>query len=233
MCVSVSGRCFLSQDMFKKSANRGDCLQPCRRPYRVINDETGKELRVGNNYILSPKDLCTLPFLDKLIKAKIDAFKIEGRNRSPEYVYEVTRSYREAINSYYKKSFNKELVSKLMKRLELVYNRGFSSGFYFGLPTSDDLTDTEGSKAKEKKEYIGFVRNYYKRIKVAEIKIESGKLKLNDKIRFIGNKTGTFKQKITSMEINHKKVNKGEKGQRIAIKVNRIVRRNDKVFLIK
>jgi len=233
MCVSISGRCFLSQDMFKKSANRGDCLQPCRRPYKVINEETGKELRIGNNYILSPKDLCSLPFLDKLIEAKIDAFKIEGRNRSPEYVYEVTKSYREAIDCYFKKRFDKKLINKLMKRVKHVYNRDFSSGFYLGLPTSDDFTDIEGSKALEKKEYIGYVRNYYAKIKVAEIKIESGKIKLGDEIRIQGNKTGTFKQKITSMELNHKKIKQAKKGQRIAIKVNRIVRKNDKVFLVR
>lgn len=233
MCVSISGRCFLSQDMFKKSANRGDCLQPCRRPYHVINDETGKELRVRNNYILSPKDLCALPFIDKLIATKIDAFKIEGRNKSPEYVYEVVKSYREAVDAYFKKRFDKKLVNKLMKRLKLVYNRDFHSGFYLGLPTSDDFTDAEGSKAKETKEYVGYVRNYYAKIKVAEIKLESGSLKVNDEIRIQGNTTGTFKQKIKSMEMNHKKINRTKKGQRIAIKVNRIVRNNDKVFLIK
>ncbi len=233
MCVSISGRCFLSQDMFRKSANRGDCMQPCRRSYKVINEETGKEIRVGNNYILSPKDLCAIGFIDKLINAGVDAFKIEGRNRSPEYAQITTEVYKEAIKSY--KKLNNKKINELIKKLKTVYNRGFSSGFYLGMPTNDDFTDADGSKASEIKEYIGYVKNFYKKINVAEIKIENAYLKSGDEIRFIGNKTGTFRQKISSMEINHKKVKKAEKQQSVAIKIikDKIVRENDKVFLIR
>jgi putative protease len=233
MCVSISGRCFLSQDLFKKSANRGDCLQPCRRPYKVLNEETGKELMVNNNFILSPKDLCTLPFIDKLIEAKIDAFKIEGRSKNPEYVSEVVSCYKEAIDAYYKKRFNKQLVKRLMRRLESVYNRGFSTGFYLGAPTSDDFTDAEGGKATETKEYIGFANNYYPKVKVAELKIESGTVKIGDVLRIQGNTTGTFKQKIASMEINHKKIKEAKKGDSVAVKVNQLVRKNDRIFLVR
>jgi len=232
MCVSLSGRCFLSQDMFRKSANRGECLQPCRRPYRVINEETKKELLVGNNYILSPKDLCSLPFIDKLINAGISSFKIEGRNRSPEYVAVTTNCYRQAIDAYYSNDLTRKLKDQLVRENKTVYNRGFSSGFYEGLPTSDDFTDADGSKAKEIKRYVGYVRNYYKRIGVAEVLIEDNQIRLGDMIRFIGNKTGTFKQKVISMEKNHKAIRKASRGERIALKTEKEIRPNDKLFIV-
>ncbi|MBW2977303.1 U32 family peptidase, partial [Candidatus Woesearchaeota archaeon] len=225
MCVAVSGRCFTSQFLFKKSANRGECLQPCRREY-VITDEEGKKLKVGNNYILSPKDLCTLPFITKLITAGIDAFKIEGRNRSPEYVKTVTEVYREAIDN---KNFNK---SKLFEKLKTVYNRDFSSGFFLGLPTAKDFTGVYGSKATEKKQYIGFVKNFYKKPNVAEIKLEAGNLKIGDKIMIQGNKTGVIQEKINSMEIFHKIIKIAKKGSSVGIKLVNQVRENDKVYLI-
>jgi len=225
MCAAISGRCFTSQFLFSKSANRGECLQPCRREY-TITDEEGNKLKLGNNYILSPKDLCALPFIDKLIKAGINAFKIEGRNRSPEYVKTTTEVYREAIDN---KNFNK---SKLLKKLKTVYNRDFSSGFFLGLPTAKDFTDAYGGKATERKIYIGFVKNFYKKPNVAEIKLEAGKLKLGNIIMIQGNKTGVIKEKISSMEILHKKVKAAKKGQRIGIKLTNQARPNDKVYLL-
>jgi len=225
MCVAVSGRCFTSQFLFNKSANRGECLQPCRREYTII-DEEGKQLKIGNKYILSPKDLCTLPFIDKLVKAGIDAFKIEGRNRSPEYVKIVTEIYREAIDS---KNFDK---NKLLKKLKTVYNRDFSSGFFLGLPTVKDFTDFYESKAIEKKSYIGFVKNFYKKPGVAEIKLEAGDFKIGDKIMIQGNKTGVIEQEITSIELNHNKIKSAKKGQRVGIKLKNQARPNDKVYLI-
>ncbi len=233
LCVSISGRCFLSQSLYKKSANRGECLQPCRREYEIKDMETGFKLKLGNNYVLSPKDLCALSFLDKLIKAKIDALKIEGRNRSPEYVAIVTKVYREAIDSYYKKRYNKNLVNKLTKELKTVYNRGFSSNFYLGIPNKRDFTDEYGSKATKKKLYIGYVKNFYKKINVAEIKIEANSIKIGDELLIIGNKTGVKQEKVKSMEINHKKVKSAKKGQRVAVKLKNIVRKNDKVYLFK
>ena len=232
MCVSISGRCFLSQDMFKKSANRGDCLQPCRRPYTVYNHETRTELSVYNDFILSPKDLCTLPFIDRLIEAKIDAFKIEGRSKSPEYVSEVVSCYKKAIDAYYQRRFNKQLVERLMQKLKSVYNRGFSTGFYLGAPTSDDFTNAEGGKATEVKEYVGIVKNFYPKINVAEIRIESKGIKKGDELRIQGSTTATFKQKIRSMEKNHTKITAAKKGERVAIQVNQLVRKNDRVFLV-
>jgi putative protease len=231
MCVSISGRCFTSQFLFNRSANRGDCLQPCRREYLVEGVEEGRKLLVGNNYILSPKDLCCLGFIEKLIEAGINAFKIEGRNRSPEYVKTVTECYREAIDSYFEnKKINK---SGLLAKLKTVYNRGFSTGFYLGIPTEKEFTDAYGSKATTKKEYVGYVKNFYKKINVAEVKIESSGLKIGDDIMFVGNKTGVRQQKIRSMQIEHKDITKAGKGKVVGIKTKGLVRPNDKVFLIK
>ena len=231
LCVSISGRCFLSQSLYRKSANRGECLQPCRREYEIKDIETGFKLKLGNNYILSPKDLCALPILDKLIKAKIDSLKIEGRNRSSEYVAVTTKVYREAIDSYYKKNFTKNLIKRLLKELKSVYNRGFSSNFYLGMPDKKTFTDEYGSKASKKKVYLGYVKNFYKKINVAEIKIEAHSVKLNDNLLIIGNKTGVKQEKVKSIEINHRKVNSARKGQRVAIKFKNLVREHDKVYL--
>jgi putative protease len=225
MCVSVSGRCFISQFEFNKSANRGECLQSCRREY-IIEDEEGNKLKIGKNYVMSPKDLCALPFIDKLIKAKIDAFKIEGRNRSPEYVKIVTEVYREAID---KKNFNKK---RLLDKLKTVYNRGFSSGFFFGAPTKDDWINVYGSKATTRKQYIGKIIHFYNKINVAEIKIESIGLKVGDKLMIQGPTTGVYNQKINSMEINYKKIKKADKGKVVAVKLNNSARKNDKIYII-
>lgn len=230
MCVSISGRCFLSQFLFNKSANRGDCLQPCRRNYVIKDFEEAHELEIGENYVLSPKDLCTLEFIDKLVKAGIDVFKIEGRNRSPEYVKVVVECYRKAIDACFENKFDDKLKLKLIKRLKEVYNRGFSSGFYLGKPV-DQWTDEYGSKATKKKQYVGYVKNYFKNVKAAEIKLEAGDVKAGENVLVIGPTTGVIEFKIKSMEINHQSTKKGKKGQRIAIKVDKLVRENDKVFL--
>jgi len=232
MCVSVSGRCFLSQELFGRSANRGDCLQPCRRDYIVKDSEEGHELSLGNNYVMSPKDLCSLPFIDKLIESGISAFKIEGRNRSPEYVKTVSSCYREAIDAYFDGKLTVELKKRLVERLKTVYNRGFSSGFYLGMPTSKDFTDVYGSKATTRKKYVGYVRNFYKKMGVAEIKLEAGDLKVGTILMFQGKTTGVVEQKVDSMELNHKKVGKGKKGQSVAVKVKGLVRENDRVYVI-
>ncbi|MBW2973032.1 U32 family peptidase [Candidatus Woesearchaeota archaeon] len=230
MCVSVSGRCFMSQHLFKRSANRGDCLQPCRREYKIV-DEENNELILGNNYVMSPKDLCALPFIDRLIEAGIDCFKIEGRVRSPEYVKAVVSAYIEAITAHKEGRFNKELVDKLMEKLKTVYNRGFSSGFYLGLPTADDFTDTSGSKATKKKTYVGYITNFFKEQGVAAIKLEAGKIKTGDKIMVQGETTGVQEQIIESMEINNKKVEQAEKCL-VGVKLNFAARENDKVFIL-
>ncbi len=233
MCVSISGRCFLSQFLYgdKTSANRGKCIQPCRRSYIVKDPETNKELKLENNYIMSPKDLCTLPFIEKLINAKISCLKIEGRARSPEYVKFVIESYREAIDAYYSKTLNKTLKKKLMKKLKTVYNRGFSSGFYLGKPINE-WTEDYGNQATKKKVYLGKITNFYKKISVAEIRIDTGKIKVGDNILIIGPTTGVHEQKVSGIQIDKKKTPKSaKKGQVIGIKVTKLCRKNDQVYL--
>jgi len=232
LCYSISGRCFLSQDLYKFSANRGECLQVCRRTYKLTDLETNKEIKVNNQFLLSAKDLCTLPFLDKILKTNPVSIKIEGRNRSPEYVYTVTKCYREALNLIKTKKFNKENINRLVDELKTVYNRKFSSGFYLGLPTADDITDLYGSAATKRKVAIGQVINYYSNKSIAVIELKHS-LSLNDDLLIIGNTTGVIKQKVTSMEILNKKVNRAEKGQAVAILTKDIVRKKDKVYLIR
>ncbi|HZX44419.1 MAG TPA: U32 family peptidase [Candidatus Nanoarchaeia archaeon] len=232
MCVSISGRCFLSQDIFNKSANRGECLQPCRRKYIIKDIEEDHEFELGSDYIISPKDLCTINIIDKLIKTNISALKIEGRNRAPEYVKTAVECYRKAIDAAINGKLTQSIKDELEKKLSTVYNRGFSTGFYLGQP-ANGWSKAYGSKATTKKILIGFVKNYYKKIGVAEVKIESGNLKLGDSIMFQGPTTGVVEQKITSMEDSKGKTNKAAKGQLVTIKSDHLVRENDKLFLIR
>src|SRR3989344_1500025 len=224
LCYSISGRCFLSQDLYKFSANRGECLQVCRRTYKLTDLETNKEIKVNNQFLLSAKDLCTLPFLNRILKTNPVSIKIEGRNRSPEYVYTITNCYRKALNLIKTGKFNKENINKLMDKLKTVYNRKLSSGFYLGLPTADDITDIYGSAATKRKVAIGQVINYYSNKSVAVIELKHS-LSLNDDLLIIGNTTGVIKQKVTSIEILNKKVNRAEKGQAVAILTKDIVRK--------
>ncbi|MFH1456399.1 MAG: U32 family peptidase [archaeon] len=233
MCMAVSGRCFLSEDMFGRSANRGKCVQPCRRSYIVKDSENDKSLQVKNHYIFSAKDLCTLPFIDKLIKAKISSFKIEGRSKTPEYVDTVVRVYRKAIDAYFETKLTDDLKKQLMEELKQSYNRGFSQGFYLGTPTTNDWSKTQGNVSKTIKKEIGKVINYYKKHNVAVIKILSSEIKLDDNLMFQGNKTGNVNLKISSMQIEHKEVKKAKKGDLVTIKTKKVIRENDKVFLIR
>ena len=235
MCVSISGRCFLSQFLYgnETSANRGKCIQPCRRNYIIKDPETEKELDVHNNYILSPKDLCTMPFIDKLIESGVNIFKIEGRGRSPEYVSIVTSCYREAIDAYYNHKLTSTLKDKLVKRLEQVYNKGFSSGFYLGKPIND-WAGTYGTLATKKKTYIAKILNIYKKINVAEIKLENGPLKIGDTILIIGKNTGVHEQIIESIQkdVNHP-LKIANKGDVVAIKLDKMIEKSDLIYLFK
>ncbi|MBS3167420.1 U32 family peptidase [Candidatus Woesearchaeota archaeon] len=233
MCVSLSGRCFMSHHLFGKSANRGECLQPCRRQYLIKDAEEPNELILGKDYVMSPKDLCTINFIDKIIETKADAFKIEGRKRSAEYVYTVVSAYRKAIDLYFKKKLNLKIKDDLSSELEKVYNRGFSSGFYFRKPSGNDFIDVHGSKATERKVYVGKVLNFYNKIKVAAIKIYAAELKLGDEILVQGKTTGVIKQELKSMEVENKKIKSAKKGKIVAIKLDKIARINDSVYKIK
>ncbi len=226
MCVSISGRCFTSQFLFNQSANRGACLHPCRRFYQV-KDKEGNELKVDNHHIFSAKDLCTLPFIEKLKKANISSFKIEGRNKEPEYVNTVTRVYRKAID---KRLTKKEIVAGISE-LKKVYNKGFSSGFILKIPTSDDFSKSEHSSATQSKKFIGKITHYYPKLGVASLYLNAGTLKLEDNIFIIGKTTGIIKHKIISMQINKKIVRKVKKSQDVAIKLPKC-KKGDEVYKI-
>jgi len=226
MCVSISGRCFLSQFLFNKSANRGECIHPCRRSYIIKDKQEGYELEVQNNKVLSAKDLCALPFIEKLKKAGIKTFKIEGRSRDPRYVDTVVRVYRKALDKRLTNTEIKESIDELKK----VYNRGFSSGFYLGVPTSDDFAKVEHSAATEKKHFVGKINHYFPKIQVATIKLVS-ELKVGDEIVVIGKTTGLEKAKVERLEIKNKSIKKAIKGQEVGLKLPK-VRKQDQVYKI-
>lgn len=232
MCVAISGRCFMSHHLFNKSANRGECLQPCRREYEIYDPSIGKSLLIGEDYVMSPKDLFTIEFIDKIIQTGVDSLKIEGRKRSPEYVATTVSVYRRAIDLYFEKKLTNEVKSRLLDELKTVYNKGFSSGFYFGTPSSEDFSSVEGSLATMRKKYVGKVLNFFKKNNVAHILVESGSLKLNDDIIFIGETTGLFRHKIFSFKVNDKDGDLAKKGDEITLIVDSLVRRNDKVYKI-
>ncbi len=222
----------MSHHLFGQSANRGECIQPCRREYEVYDTATEKSLLIGDDYVLSPKDLCTIEFVDQLIEAGIDSFKIEGRKRSPEYVAKTVSVYRRAIDLYFEKELTTEKKKEFLKELETVYNRGFSTGFYFGEPSSEDYAGVNGSKASTRKVYVGKVLNYFKKQKASHILLESGKVNLNDKIIIIGETTGLVELILDDIIINDKPSQSAKKGDEVTFITPELVRRNDKVYLI-
>lgn len=232
MCIAISGRCFMSHEVFNKSANRGECLQPCRREYEIIDKDEKFSLVIGDGYVLSPKDLCAIEFIDKLIEAKIDAFKIEGRKRSPEYIFKVVSTYRKAIDFYFENKLSDNIKLEMIEELKKVYNRGFSKGFYFGEPGTESYANVYGSAAATRKVYVGKVLNYYKKNNVAHIKIEAGNLNKDDLIYIIGNTTGVVELKIDQMMQNEKEILTAGKGIEVTFKCLERVRENDKVYKI-
>ena len=239
MCVAVSGRCFLSQFQYGKSANRGECLQPCRREYTITNTEEEQAFALGEHHVMSPKDLCTLAFIDQLLVAGIASFKIEGRNRSPEYVATVTSAYRHVVDFCHAHSSDPgfdqafaQLTQEKMDDVARVYNRGFSAGFYMGRPL-DAWTKGSGSEATTRKHHVGIVTNYYSRPGVAEVLVQAEEISLGDSIIFQGPTTGVIEQTVESMEIEHMPVDSAAKGQSIAIKTHQAVRRSDKLYVVR
>ncbi|MDD5177962.1 MAG: U32 family peptidase [Candidatus Nanoarchaeia archaeon] len=228
MCVAFSGRCFMSQEIFGKSANRGECLQPCRREYIIKDVDREYELKLGNNYVLSPKDLCSIPFIERLMF--LDAFKIEGRGRSPEYVKVVTSAYRRAIDAYYSNELDDKLKKELMKEVSGVYNRGFHSGFYFKVPGGEGFAGSYGSQATKKKIYIGKIINYYKKNNVLVLKVEAEKIKVGNTLLIIGNKTGVKEIKVKEIMKNNQAISEAKKGDIITMR-SEVVRENDQVYL--
>ena len=243
--MAISGRCFTSQFLFGKSANRGECIHPCRRSYIVKDkqgyekdfhatyastgsvEREGYELEVQNDKIMSAKDLCTLPFIEKMKKAGIISFKIEGRNRDPRYVDTVIRVYRKALD----KKLTEQEIKQAVKELSAVYNKGFSTGFYFGVPTSDDFSKIEHSQSQEMRHFVGKVGHYYNKVSVATVNLVS-ELKIGDRIIVVGKTTGLVNSTVERIEIKGKKFNSGKKGQEVGIKLP-LVKKNDEVYVIK
>ncbi|MDP6600519.1 MAG: peptidase U32 family protein [Candidatus Woesearchaeota archaeon] len=233
LCVSIAGKCYMSLATYNASANRGACLQNCRRSYKVIEEGTGNELVIDNKYVMSPKDLCTIGFLDKIVKAGVSVLKIEGRARSPEYVYEVTKAYKEAIESINRNNYTKDKIKVWTKKLKGVYNRGFwDNGYYLGKKLGQ-WSGTSGSKATTKKRYIGKVFNYFNKPQVAEIILEAGKLKQSDSLLITGPTTGVVQTKAETILKDDKKVREAKKKDHVTVKVPEKARKNDKVYVIK
>lgn len=231
LCMAVSGKCYISLDNFGYSANRGACLQPCRREYDVKDTEHELELHIDNKYIMSPKDLCTMPFIDKIIDAGVRVLKIEGRGRSADYVKTVTQCYREASDAVLAGEFTQEKCDVWMERLSKVYNRGFWDGYYLGRKTGE-WTENYGSSATHKKVYIGKVTNFFTRVNAAELKIETGELNLNDEYVIMGPTTGVCEGIVDEIRIDLKPVESAKKGDVCSMIVPIAVRRNDKLYKV-
>ncbi|MEI8233601.1 MAG: U32 family peptidase [Verrucomicrobiota bacterium] len=238
MCVSLSGRCFLSQDRFGKSGNRGECLQPCRREYRITDVEGEISYRLADTYLLSPEDLCTMPFLDRLLESGVSSLKIEGRARTPEYVATVTSAYRQAIDFYVARKGKpgfleafEALKARLMTGLDGVYHRGLSSGFFLGRPVGQ-WSGVRGSRAGKSKRLVGEVVNYYRKAGAAEILIRNAGFALGDELLIQGPSTGSVRVRADSIQIEHAAQERAERGQRVALAVGAHVRPRDRVFLV-
>ena len=231
LCMAVSGKCYISLDNANQSANRGACLQFCRRPYKVTDLDGGTELMIDNQYIMSPKDLKTLDFLDKVLDAGVRVLKIEGRGRSPEYVKVVTRVYKEAAQAWLKGEWSEDKLEKWNEDLKKVYNRGFWDGYYLGQRVGE-WTKKYGSQATTKKTFVGTVTNYFKNISVAEIKIETGELNVGDNIYIMGPTTGVYEDRVEEIRVDLKPTEKTVKGEFCSIATKGVVRRGDKLYLI-
>jgi len=230
LCMAVSGKCYLSLHEYNASANRGNCYQTCRRGYTVTDNETGYELSVDNQFIMSPKDLCTIRFLDQIIDAGARVLKIEGRARSPEYVKTVSQCYGEAAAAVADGSFGADRVDDWMKRLEAVFNRGFWDGYYLGQRLGEWST-TYGSAATKRKIYLGRVTNFFKKLSVAEIKPETGNIKEGDELIFTGPTTGILEYTVTGLrDASMNEVDSVPAGELCSVHLPGLVRRSDKVF---
>lgn len=231
LCVSISGKCYMSLAQYNKSANRGGCLQACRRKYRVIEEETNQELVIDNKYIMSPKDLCTVAYLDQLVASGAAVFKIEGRGRSPEYVHVVTSVYREALESVYGGTFTKERAEEWTERLKSVYNRGFWHGGYYLGRHLEEWSGTHGSLATTRKKFVATVTNFFSKIGVAECKIASDALQVGDNILIMGKTTGVIEGKIEALGEDGS-LTRAEKGAIVSFPSPGKVRRGDKVYVV-
>jgi len=231
LCMAVSGKCYISLDNFNASANRGACQQPCRRGYQVKDKDNQLELEIENKYIMSPKDLMTIPILDRLLDAGVSVLKIEGRGRSAEYVKTVTRTYHEAVEAWKNKDFTKEKVEIWTAELNKVYNRGFWGGYYLGEKTGE-WSERYGSQATHKKVHIGKVVNFFSNLNVAEIKVEAHALNVGDNILVIGPTTGAYEAQLTEIRVDMNPVQQAAKGENCSFATAEPLRRGDKVYIV-
>lgn len=229
LCMAVSGKCYLSLDNLGHSANRGECMQVCRRSYTVRDRETGVELDVDNKYIMSPKDLKTIGFIDKMAAAGVRVFKIEGRARSAEYVYTVVKCYQEAVRAVEEGTFSEEKVAEWDRRLATVFNRGFWDGYYLGQRLGE-WSAKYGSSATEKKVYVGKGVKYFSRLGVGEFYIEAGEISVGDKLVIIGPTTGVIYVDAAEIHYDNGPVEKATKGMAVSIAVPEKIRPSDKLY---
>jgi len=229
LCMAISGKCYLSLHENNRSANRGACYQTCRKSYVVTEKETGYELEIDNDYIMSPRDLCTIGFLDKIIYSGARVLKIEGRARSAEYVKVVTSCYDEAIKSIISGTYTPKKIEQWTARLSTVFNRGFWDGYYLGQKMGE-WTNSYGSSATKRKIYIGKITNYFTKIKVAEIKLESGNLNKGDALLIIGPTTGVIECTAEEIRVDLRETEQAKKGVFCSIKIADFLRRSDKVY---
>ena len=232
LCMAVSGKCYLSLHSHNSSANRGACKQNCRKKYTVIDQESGFEIELDNEYMMSPKDLCTINFLDQVVDSGVKVLKIEGRGRAPEYVATVTKCYREAIDAVADGSFNPEKVADWMSRLETVYNRGFWAGYYLGQELGE-WSSISGSAATQKKIYIGKGKHFYPKSNVAEFLVEAYDLNVGDRVLIQGPTTGSQEMVLDAMLVDTKpNASKASKSDVITFKTEFKVRPSDKLYKI-
>ena len=229
LCMAISGKCYLSLDNANRSANRGECIQLCRRSYTVTDNETGTQLEIDNKYVMSPKDLKTVRFIDRMMKSGVRVFKIEGRARGPEYVYTVVRCYKEAIQSVIDGTFTEEKKDEWDKKLATVFNRGFWDGYYLGQKLGE-WNKNYGSCATEKKVYVGKGVKYFSKLGVAEFAIEAADIKKGDKLLITGPTTGVVYMTADEIRYDLKPVDEALKGQRVSMPVPAKVRPSDKLF---
>ena len=231
LCMAVSGKCYMSLDAANRSANRGQCVQVCRRSYTVTDNETGHQLEIDNKYVMSPKDLKTIRFIDKMMDAGVRVFKIEGRARGPEYVYTVVSCYKEAIRAVLDGSFTEERKDAWDERLATVFNRGFWDGYYQG-QTMGEWNDSYGSLATERKVLVGKVTKYFSRLGVGEIAVQASTFKQGDKLLITGNTTGAMYLHATEIHGDNGVISEAPQHTLVSVPVPDKVRPNDKVFRI-
>lgn len=233
LCVAVSGTCAMSLVSYGKSAQRGECYQNCRRTYRVIDEETGQEFLLDNKYVMSPKDLCCIRILDKIVNAGVSVLKIEGRARSPEYVFHTTKVYAEALRKIEDGTFNANFAKEAERKLELVFNRGFWHGGYYLGDKIGEWSGISGAKNTIKKVYVGKVTNYFPRAACAEAELQSEALSIGDQIIITGATTGVCEFKINSIRLDDKECSFAQKKSKPTFNVPEKVRRGDRIYVLR